>query len=171
MNDESGFKKDKLMKRIRAQGFSELLKGAIRSGVQSNEAEGVQEKRILIVDDELDICETVQEILLTVCQYVEFVQNPKEALEKIKQNKYDLLIFDIQMPGFTGLQMLEHLRSQNIKTPVLFLSASSSEKNLQAALQLSASAFIEKPFQAQELIESVTRLIQFSAVSSNKKAS
>lgn len=169
MDSGSKFKKDKLKKQIRAVGFSSLLKGVIRSEVATHSTARLTDKKILIVDDEIEICETVREILSIVTSDIEISHHAKDALEKINKGTYDLFILDIQMPAFNGLQLLKQLRSKNVETPVLFLSASTSEQNLQNALDLKASAFIEKPFDAQELVNCVTSLIEYGSIINKSK--
>lgn len=168
MSENSGFKKDKLIKLIRANGFSQLLKGIIRTEVSAHDANNLENKKILLVDDEQEICMTVKEILSVVTDNIQMAFHAKEAIELMEKEKFDLFILDIQMPGFNGLQLLEHLRSKNNDTPVLFLSASSTEKNLETALNLSASAFIEKPFDATELIDVATRLVEYGQTINQK---
>lgn len=168
MSEDSGFKKDKLIKKIRANGFSQLLKGLIRTEVSTHTPNDLENKKILLVDDEQEICAAVKEILSGITENISMAYHAKEAIEFIEKEKFDLFILDIQMPGFNGLQLLEHLRSKNIDTPVLFLSASSSEKNLEIALNLSASAFIEKPFEADELIDVASRLVEYGHTMNQK---
>lgn len=161
------FKKAKLIKAIRANGFSQFMKGIIRSKVsEENEKE---QTKILIVDDELEICGIVKDMLEPIGAEIEITTSSKQALELILNTKYSLLILDISMPEIDGIRLLKLVRENNINTPVLFLSGDTSEKNLQNALYLGAMSFIEKPFNVDELLNIAQKLINHAQTENSFK--
>jgi len=161
------FKKIKLIKAIRANGFSQFMKSIIRSKV--NDENKTEQTKILIVDDEFEICGIVKDMLEPIGAQVEITTSSKNALELILNTRYSLLILDISMPEIDGIRLLKLIRDHNIKTPVLFLSGDSSEKNLQNALYLGAMSFIEKPFNVEELLSIAKKLIDYDQTENSFK--
>ncbi len=117
-------------------------------------------EKILIVDDNPDIREVLGVLLKTEGFHVEDVENGEDALLKIKNdNKWDLLIFDIMMPGINGIELCAKVR-QFSNAPVLFLTADSSESSKMDAYEQGGDDYLEKPFDHEELLMKVRVLIR-----------
>lgn len=75
----------------------------------------------------------------------------KEAQELIDENKFDLFIFDINVPGKSGIELLEELRSFNDTTPAIVVTAYADTKHLKSSFDAGAHDYIKKPFELEEL--------------------
>ena len=75
----------------------------------------------------------------------------KEAQELIDENKFDLFIFDINVPGMSGVELLEELRSFNDTTPAIVVTAYADTKHLKSSFDAGAHDYIKKPFELEEL--------------------
>jgi len=117
--------------------------------------------KILIVDDELFYREMVREILEKDGHKVVSAVNAREALELVKQNKPDLALVDIVLPGsMDGLALLFKIKSQYPDVPVLMLSAYEEKKLILTALKRGAFDYLLKPISGQELKRSVDRALE-----------
>ena len=112
-------------------------------------------KKVLVVDDE----DILRMLLTDTLEYDQFIveeaEDGQEALEKIQSNEYDVIILDYMMPRMTGLELLEHLQSMKLTTPVIMLTAKAQKTDEVAALAKGASYFVPKPFSPNELVELV----------------
>ncbi len=119
-------------------------------------------KKILIIEDEKDIRETLKDILETKNYRVLLACDGNEGLLKTLKEKPDLIISDVLMPGFDGFQLLEHL-SQSIEVehiPVIFLTAKTQLEDFRTGLMLGAVDYIVKPFKTKELINSIEKQLK-----------
>jgi two-component system, LytTR family, response regulator len=112
-----------------------------------------ENKRILIVDDEekarLYLAQIVQE-LLPGC-FIQFASSPVEAIFLLESQSIDLMLLDVEMPGMTGLEMLNGIRPKLNEVPVIFVSAYKRAEFIQSALRLNAVDYIDKPVDPVEL--------------------
>ena len=81
--------------------------------------------RLLIVEDEKELCDTIAKSLYDVGYEVDTSYNGSEALEYVLTEKYDLIVLDLNLPGIDGMDILRELRRENEETKVLILSARS----------------------------------------------
>lgn len=108
-------------------------------------------KRLLIVDDEEDLCEILQYNLSNEGYETEIALSAEEALKKDIGN-FDLIILDIMMGEMSGFRMADKLRKEmQIDTPVIFLTAKDSENDLLTGFSLGADDYMTKPFSVNEL--------------------
>ena len=82
---------------------------------------------------------------------VDYAYNSKEVYEHLDSNKYDLFIFDINVPGQNGLELLKELRSYSDNTPTIFITAYTDTDYLKRAFDIGAHDYIKKPFELDEL--------------------
>ncbi|NLT49643.1 MAG: sigma-54-dependent Fis family transcriptional regulator [Ignavibacteria bacterium] len=121
-------------------------------------------KSILIIDDELEIGESLKMILEYEDYYVEYCSDSQTGLDKIATYSYDLLLLDIQMPGLNGFEVLNMLREKKIELNVIMISAFNSIENAIKATKLGAFDFIEKPIDREKLLISVRNAIEKSSL-------
>lgn len=114
--------------------------------------------KILLADDEKDLSKAVGTILTYSNYDVDIVSNGKEALEKINNTIYDLIILDIMMPVMDGIQALKEIRKNNIKTPVILLTAKSQVDDKVEGLDSGANDYLTKPFDKKELLARIRAL-------------
>ena len=119
------------------------------------------QKRILVVDDESSITEFVSYALKKEGYQVDVADNGETAFEMIKQNRYDLYILDIMLPGMDGLELCRKIRAIS-SSPVLFLSARDKEVDKVIGLEIGGDDYLAKPFGVRELIARVRALLRRS---------
>ena len=116
--------------------------------------------RLLIVEDEKQICDAVAKSLYDAGYEVDTCYDGEEALEYILTENYDLIVLDLNLPGMDGMEILKELRQSNEETKVLILSARGQIADKVEGLDAGANDYMEKPFHLQELearIRSLTR--------------
>ena len=116
--------------------------------------------RLLIVEDEKELCDTVAKSLYGAGYEVDTCYDGDEALDYILSDDYDLIVLDLNLPGTDGMDILRELRKKNEETKVLILSARSQITDKVEGLDAGANDYMEKPFHLQELearIRSLTR--------------
>jgi CheY-like chemotaxis protein len=114
---------------------------------------------VLIIDDEIHIRRLIAQMLeLAGYQVVEAASGP-EALRLIEETRPDVITCDISMPGMSGFEVLEAIKSQpaTAEIPVIMLTAIGQEKDTARATSLGADDYITKPFGTTQLIETIER--------------
>src|SRR5690349_13482295 len=101
--------------------------------------------RILIVDDDTELCSLLQEFLQREGYSVEYVNEGHGGLEQAQQGGYDLIILDVMLPGLDGFEILKRLRADS-KVPVLMLTARGQDVDRIVGLELGADDYLPKPF-------------------------
>ncbi|MBN2570560.1 MAG: sigma-54-dependent Fis family transcriptional regulator [Ignavibacteriales bacterium] len=109
-------------------------------------------KSILVIDDELAICEWMKNALEYAGYYVEYTQDPIEGLEKLSLTDYAILFLDIQMPDMDGLELLRKIRERNIDIMVLIITAHGNIETAVEATKLGAFDLIEKPLDRDKIL-------------------
>ena len=107
---------------------------------------------ILIVDDEKNILKVVSLTLRDSGYRVDTAPSAEVALEKFNQNRYDLLLTDLKLPGMTGIDLLDRIRYINPDLPVIMITAFGSIENAVAAMKKGAFNYLTKPINPDELL-------------------
>jgi DNA-binding response OmpR family regulator len=117
-------------------------------------------KKILIVDDEPDICLTLANVLEGERFAVDTFDDPLLALQDFRKDSYDLLILDIKMKKMNGLELYKEIKKVDNKVKVCFLTAIKfNYKAFKDVLSdLNKNQFIQKPIQNEELIKIINKL-------------
>jgi DNA-binding response OmpR family regulator len=118
--------------------------------------------RILIVDDEQSLLDQLQQALENQRYLIETANNGEEALDKMFDAPFDLIILDIMMPKTDGLTVLKEARHAGIKTPVLMLTARKEIDDRIEGLDLGADDYLAKPFSMAELLARIRALLRRS---------
>ena len=113
--------------------------------------------RILIVEDDKSIRETLREALVAEGYAVEVCKTGDEAQTGIfsqfdTSKKLDLVVLDLMLPNLNGIELCRRVRKNNIKTPILIVSAKDSESDRVLGLEVGADDYLIKPFGLNELI-------------------
>jgi two-component system, chemotaxis family, chemotaxis protein CheY len=111
--------------------------------------------KILIADDSQFMRTILKDIAESADYEVVEAQDGKETLEKLEQEKPDLLLLDVIMPNMDGMEVLKKLGG---KTKVIVISAVGQEKMINEAKELGASDYIVKPFDASKVLETIKRV-------------
>ena len=123
--------------------------------------------KILIAEDEISTAKALKVILEKSKFSVDIVHNGNEAWSYIQAGPYEVIVLDIMMPGMSGLEVLAKLRANNIKTPVLMLTAKGELEDRVAGLEAGADDYLPKPFASAELIARVKALGRRSEIYSD----
>lgn len=116
--------------------------------------------RILIAEDESSVATMLNRGLTEQGYIITLAVEGKMAVEMIEKGEFDLIILDIMLPGINGFDILKHIRSIGIKSPVIALTALGSTENIIEGLNNGADDYLVKPFKFDELlarIHAVTR--------------
>lgn len=124
--------------------------------------------RILIVEDDLVIADSLVHTLQQAGYAVDHVTQGKQGLHAMQDGVFDLVILDLGLPGMDGLQVLSSLRQQGGKVAVLILTAQEAIATRVQALDLGADDFLTKPFHLEELEARVRALIRRGRMGSNQ---
>ena len=120
----------------------------------------MQKHSILLVEDEEHLHEALKLNLEMEGYEVDSAYDGAEALKQIQSAHYDLIILDIMLPSLDGFSITERLRLNNNQTPILILSAKNTSSNRVQGLKLGADDYLTKPFNLEELLLRVAKLIQ-----------
>ncbi|MBX3075164.1 response regulator transcription factor [Candidatus Obscuribacterales bacterium] len=112
-------------------------------------------KKILIVDDEVDIANSIQYVLSQEGFNTYLAHDGLRALEMYEKDRPDLVILDLMMPGIDGYELCRRVRAIDKKTPILMLTARTSEIDTVVGLELGANDYIAKPVRLRELVARV----------------
>lgn len=120
--------------------------------------------RILVVDDEEDLCEILKFNLETEGYEVDTAANAEEAL-KMNLNSYNLLLLDVMMGEISGFKIASMLRKDpaTAKIPIIFLTAKDTENDMLTGFSLGADDYISKPFSIRQVIARVKAVIRRTA--------
>lgn len=116
-------------------------------------------QKILVVDDELQICKSVEKILAKSNYQVTHACSAHEAIEKLAKESYSLLISDIVMPGKNGLELLKMVKKEWPLTKAVMMTAFASTDTAMKSIRLGALDYIPKPFTPKELRNTVDNAI------------
>ncbi len=116
-------------------------------------------KKILIVDDELSVRDSLRMIFKKDFQVIA-ATNGQEALEKVESEEPDLILLDILMPGMDGVEMLRKVRETHPSTPVIMVTATKTVRTAVEAMKLGAYDYITKPFDVEEMRLIVGRALE-----------
>ncbi|MEZ5101898.1 MAG: response regulator [Thermoleophilia bacterium] len=120
---------------------------------------------ILVIDDEDIVRSLICEMLELAGHTVIPAETPQRALELLVDPRIRLVISDIVMPGLTGFELLEEMRSARPSLPVLLVTGAGTEENLTEALARGAAGLIPKPFTQREIVDAVDAVLQRAAAS------
>ena len=124
--------------------------------------------RILYVEDEKILADAVTHLLKKANINVDWAEDGEEGLRLAKKPVYDCLVLDIMLPKMSGLEILEIIRKQGIKTPVIMLSALSEVEDKIKGLEIGADDYLAKPFKTSELIARLNALARRPALRETK---
>ncbi|HKR04842.1 MAG TPA: response regulator transcription factor [Bacteroidia bacterium] len=118
--------------------------------------------RILLVEDEQTLAETIKLNLELEGYTVNAVSDGKKALKVFKQGRYNLIILDVMLPEMDGFTVCESIRLENNDVPILILTAKSSSSDRINGLRIGADDYLTKPFNLEEMLLRVRKLIKRS---------
>ncbi len=111
--------------------------------------------RILIVDDEVRLADSIGELMKSQKYSVDIVYDGRDGLAYAESGIYDAIILDIMLPAINGFEIVKQLRKKKINTPVILLTARDDTSDKVHGLDCGADDYLTKPFQADELLARV----------------
>ncbi len=126
-------------------------------------------KKILVVDDEKNICWVLKRLFSQKGFTVDEANNGKDAIDKIKKGQYDLVFMDIIMPDISGLDVLTEVKSLKYSPPVIIMTAQSTMKNAVEAMKKGAFEYITKPFDIVTVESLAEKAIKSSEIVMSEK--
>ena len=118
--------------------------------------------RLLIMEDDLLICDIMSEFLSGCGYEVVCVNDGSQAIDKAYEENFDAFIFDVKVPMINGFDVLKTLRSTNKKTPAIFVTSLAGIADLSKGYDAGCDDYIKKPFELKELQLRLQKLIQKS---------
>ncbi len=106
---------------------------------------------LLVIDDDMDLCELLCEYLQPEGFTVEMVHDADQGLEKALSGKHGIVVLDVMLPGMSGFDVLRHIRSKS-QIPVLMLTARGEDVDRIVGLEMGADDYLPKPFNPRELL-------------------
>ena len=116
--------------------------------------------RILLVEDEVNLRETIKFNLELENYEVVLAENGRKALKLFNDERFDLIVLDIMLPEINGFQVCEQIRLVNSKIPILFLTAKDGAADRINGLKMGGDDYLTKPFNLEELLLRVKNLIK-----------
>ncbi len=131
-------------------------------------------RNILVVEDDRDIAHLLELHLRDIAFDVIVTHDGQTGLELASKGEFDLIILDLMLPNLDGLEICRRLRGNAVHTPILMLTAKSSELDRVLGLELGADDYLTKPFSVKELqarVKAIMRRIQLSTMTQNGELS
>ena len=126
--------------------------------------------RILIIEDEESIARVLQLELQFEGYEATMAHTGTDGLLKYREQKWDLVLLDIMLPGMSGLDVLKRIRATETHTPVILLTAKGDVEDKVKGLDLGANDYITKPFEIEELLARIRTALRFSQKNVEQKA-
>ncbi|WP_300362653.1 response regulator transcription factor [Hydrogenimonas sp.] len=116
--------------------------------------------RIFLLEDDTNLSETVTDFLEEEGFTVDTAYDGEEAEEKLYENRYDMLLLDVNVPGINGFELLKEARQRGVDTPAIFITSLNAIENLEEGYESGADDYIRKPFALKELLLRITTLLK-----------
>ncbi|BAF70396.1 response regulator transcription factor [Nitratiruptor sp. SB155-2] len=110
----------------------------------------MQKASVLLLEDDINLAETVKEYLEDEGYNVDVVHTSSDAMDSVYEKHYDILLFDVMVPGIDGFELLKKIREKE-ETPAIFITSLDSVENLEKGFESGADDYIRKPFALKEL--------------------
>ena len=123
---------------------------------------GIQQKKALVVDDEVDIAHLIKEILELNDFEVDIAHNGKEAMRQLQNNVYSFAVIDIRMPGtIDGMNIYSYCRenSRKLSENILFVTGDIMSSEVKSFFEQNPVDYIQKPFKLKDFLNKVEKLI------------
>ncbi|HEV2464313.1 MAG TPA: sigma-54 dependent transcriptional regulator [Acidobacteriaceae bacterium] len=125
----------------------------------TSQSQGSEIQRILIIDDEAAIRESLETLLTLEGYAVETAPNGESGISSIEENAYDLVLLDLALPGKSGLEILPLIRERQPSLPVIMITAFGKVDNVVEAIRSGAQNFVQKPWDNEKLLADIRSAI------------
>jgi DNA-binding response OmpR family regulator len=130
--------------------------------------DGKAKRKILVVDDEINVCKSIRQAIVSDDYDVDMALSGEEALKKDKENPYDLIITDLMMPGISGMDLLTSLKTDRPGIKIIMVTGYPTIKTAVQSIKIGAFDYLPKPFTPKDLRGVVARA--FKSTASDKEA-
>lgn len=120
----------------------------------------IESARVLVIDDEQIVCQSCLKVLSEEGYHVETLQSSRVALERIKEEYFDLAIVDLKMPGIDGMELLRLIKEIRPELVVIMITGYSTVESAVEAMKLGAADYLPKPFTPDELTIRVEKVLE-----------
>ena len=118
--------------------------------------------KILLAEDDQNFGDVLKSYLNLNGYYVDLAKDGLEALNHFKNQNYNLCILDVMMPKMDGFQLAEEIKSTDLKTPIIFLTAKTLKEDIIEGFKIGADDYITKPFNSEELLYRIKAVLKRS---------
>ena len=136
-----------------------MSEATVATPLSPSESNGEVHHKILIVDDEAALRETIEALLSLEGYLVDTAATGEAGLEKIDRNAYDLVLLDLALPGKNGIEILSLIRERHPELPVIMITAFGTVDNVIDAIRGGAQNFIQKPWDNEKLLADIRSAI------------
>jgi FixJ family two-component response regulator len=119
-------------------------------------------KLISVIDDDASVRKTTKLLIESFGYRAVVFESADTFLKSGQLNDTSCLVLDVQMPGMNGLQLQRHLASEGCSIPIIFISAYENEESRRQAMEASAVAFLDKPFDDKQLLKCIRSALEIS---------
>ena len=114
--------------------------------------------KVLVVDDDPQVCKTVGMILKDHGYHVQSYSQPRQALQAVRKNPFDIALIDIKMPDLNGLELVEKIKIEDPRIAPIVMTAYPDVQTAAETMRLGCRDYITKPFREEQLLTSVERI-------------
>lgn len=126
--------------------------------------------KILIIDDDRDICEYMTTMLETTGYEVSTLSDPTQAVDAIRNDTFHLLIIDLMMPRMDGIELIQRIRKVDSDIAIVVFTGYPSVETAVDALKLNVSDYVKKPFEIDEFREKIAEILKKKGLLINPEA-
>jgi DNA-binding NtrC family response regulator len=116
--------------------------------------------RVLVVDDEREVADMLVTMLTRLGYSADWAYSGQEALDKIRQEEFQVIITDVMMPGINGMEVLETVKKQKNKTVVVLITGYATIESGVEAIEKGAYDYLPKPFRSEDLDLTLQRAVE-----------
>src|SRR5215467_5062409 len=126
--------------------------------------------RILVIDDDAELCKLVARFLSAEGFRVETVRTSTQGVERARSGEHELIVLDVMLPGMDGFEILRRLRAES-RTPVLMLTARGDDLDRILGLEIGADDYLPKPFNPRELAARIRAILRRASATTSMSGS
>lgn len=130
--------------------------------VQREQIEVNVARQVLVIEDEKDIADLIRLHLEDLGLGVSMARDGNEGLLRASSRRWDLIMLDLRLPGFDGLELCRRIRRETESTPIMMVTSKSSELDRVVGLEVGADDYVTKPFSVLELVARVKAMLRRS---------
>jgi len=117
-------------------------------------------RRVLVIDDDVGLCELVAEYLEPEGYRVEAVHDGEAGVERALSGEHELAVLDVMLPGINGFEVLRRVRARSSRLPIVMLTARGDDVDRIVGLEIGADDYLPKPFNPRELVARINAVLR-----------